>query len=240
MERKQALTLLKYLITYRGHAIPRERLMECLWPEVDEHHGRDRLKVTLYYLRNQLREAGIEDEIIETVNHAYLLRGDKIWLDADVFELAIAEGTLLLEQKNCKDAIDKFEQAQHLYRGDYLEQDIYEDWCAEERERQRELYLYMFAKLAQCYAELGFFFKAIQACRSALACEPCREYFHRTLMIYLTQSGQRDQVIIHYKECQQILQRELGVEPMAETQEIYLQILDNKFEESRLIVSTLK
>jgi len=227
-KRKQALTLLKYLITCRGHAVPRERLMECLWPEGDEHHGRDRLKVTLYYLRNQLREAGIADEVVETVGHAYLLRGDKIWLDADVFELSIFEGTSLMEQGNWDEAMHCFEDAHRLYRGDYLEDEPYEDWCAEERERLRELYLNMLAKLAQCYVEGGGFFKAVQVCRSALTCEPCREYFHRMLMVYLTQSGQRDQAITHYKDCQRILKQELGVEPMTETQKIYQQILEHE------------
>jgi len=110
-KRKQAVKLLKYLITYRGHDVPRERLMECLWPEVDEHHGRDRLKVILYYLRSQLRKAGIQTKIVETVNHAYLLRGDKIWLDADVFELFISEGMLLLEKGHWQQAMNRFGQA---------------------------------------------------------------------------------------------------------------------------------
>ncbi len=230
-KRKQALKLLKYLITHRGHAIPRERLVECLWPDVDEHHGRDRLKVTLYYLRNQLRKAGISDEIIETINHTYLLRADKIWLDADIFELTISEGSFLTERKNWKEAIRSFDQVQHLYRGEYLEEEIYEDWCAEERERLRELYLDMLAKMAQCYAELNLFSKAVQVCRRALACEACREYFHRALMIHLTQAGQRDQAISHYKNCQKILLQELGVEPMVETKAIYKQIVECKISE---------
>lgn len=223
-KRKQAITLLKYLITYRGHAVPRERLMECLWPEVDEHHGRDRLKVTLYYLRNQLRKAGIQSEIVETVNHAYLLRGDKIWLDADVFELSISEGMILLDKGLWQQAVSSFEQAKIMYRGDYLEEEVYEDWCAEERERLAELYLNMLEKLAQCYAQQKCFSKAVKICRSALANEPCREYFHRALMCYLSQSGQRDQAIAHYKICQQVLLQELGVEPMKETQQTYRQI----------------
>jgi len=111
-----------------------------------------------------------------------------------------------------------------------LEEDIYEDWCAEERERLSELYLNMLEKLAQCYARKKYFSKALSACRSALACEPCREYFHRALMIYLSLAGQRELAIAHYRICQQVLLQELGVEPMKETQQTYRQILHDNLE----------
>ena len=54
-ERKQALTLLKYLVAHLGHPVHREALSEYLWPDIDESHGWERLKVTVYSLRRQLR-----------------------------------------------------------------------------------------------------------------------------------------------------------------------------------------
>ncbi|MCH7697009.1 MAG: winged helix-turn-helix domain-containing protein, partial [Proteobacteria bacterium] len=188
-KRKQALTLLKYLVTYRDHAVPRERLVECLWPEVDERRGWERLKVTIYYLRSQLRAAGIQDDVVETSGRSYLVRSDRVWIDTDTFETLISEGAMLQSRHKWDEALNCYKQAKHLYRGDYLEEDIYEDWCAEERERLRELYLDMLGDMAQCYGDLGRCRDAARICRTALVCEPCREAFHRALMTYLNRLG---------------------------------------------------
>ncbi len=65
-ERKQAVTLLKFLVAHLGRAVPREVLSQFLWPDSDERSGRERLKVTIYALRRQLRAAGMTEDIVET------------------------------------------------------------------------------------------------------------------------------------------------------------------------------
>jgi len=80
-KRKQAVTLLKYLITQLDRPVHRERLIDCLWPDADEKQGWGRLKVTMYYLRRELRANGISDDAVKTIDNAYLLRRDAIWVD---------------------------------------------------------------------------------------------------------------------------------------------------------------
>lgn len=72
-KRKQALLVLKYLVTYWGQAVHRGRLVECLWREASEGQGRQRLKVTVHSLRRQLQEAGCPPGVIETAGEAYRL-----------------------------------------------------------------------------------------------------------------------------------------------------------------------
>jgi len=226
--RKQAVTLLKYLITQTGRPIHRERILGCLWPDADESRGWDRLKVTISYLRHQLRELGMHDDILTTVGKAYLLRRDAIRVDAGTFEGLIAEGRGLQAEQRNEEALGRYAEAEHLYRGDYLEEDIFADWCAEERERLRELYLEMLADMVQCCAEYGDYAEAARLCRKALVREPCRESFHRTLIEFLARLGHADQALAQYQYCQQILAQELGVDPMPETRRIYRQILQSK------------
>jgi len=64
--RKQSLTLLKYLVTQAGRPIHRERILDCLWPQTDPHRGWDRLKVTISYLRQQLRDLRRRRNVRET------------------------------------------------------------------------------------------------------------------------------------------------------------------------------
>ncbi len=227
-ERKQALTLLKYLVTHLGRDVHRERLIECLWPEVNEIQGRERLKVTVYFLRRQLRAAGARQDAVATTGQAYMLRREAVWVDAHAFEALVAEGAALERQHRPDEALRYYEEAQRLYRGDYLEEDLYADWCAEERARLREIYLEMLAGMAESYAERGDYALAAQVCRTALVREPCRESFHRALMEHLVRLGRADWAVAQFHHCQRVLAQELGVEPMPETQRLYRQILNGE------------
>ena len=225
-KRKQALTLLKYLITQLDRPVHRERLVDCLWPGVDERRGWGRLKVTMYYLRHELRGNGMSNEVVKTVDNSYLLRRDAVWVDVDVFERLVTEGRELQDQAQWSDALDRYVEAQRLYRGDYLEEETFADWCAEERERLHELYLEMLGRTAECHAELGQYDEVVQVYRKALVFDPCRESFHRLLMQYLIKYGRADLALIQYRHCQQVLAREFGTEPLPETQRLYQQILN--------------
>ena len=224
-KRKQAVTLLKLLITQLDRPVHRERLLECLWPGVDQRRGWGRLKVTMYYLRQELRGNGMSDEVVKTVGNSYLLRRDAVWLDADVFERLVTEGRALQDQAQWSDALDRYVEAQCLYRGDYMEEETFSDWCAEERERLRELYLEVLARTAECHAELGQYAEVVQVYRKALVFDPCRESFHYLLMEYLVKSGRPDLALAQYRHCQQVLAREFGTQPLPETRRLYQKIL---------------
>ena len=225
-KRKQAITLLKYLVNQLDRPVHRERLIDCLWPDVDEKQGWGRLKVTMYYLRQQLRDNGVRDEVVKTIDNAYLLRRDVIWVDTDVFERFVTEGQALQQQGQWRDALSRYNEARHLYQGDYMEEEMYSDWCAEERERLHEVYLEMLARTAECYAGLDQYADAIHICRKALVFDPCRENFHCVLMGYLAKSGRPDLALIQYRHCQQVLAREFDGTPLPETQRLYQQILN--------------
>ncbi|MFQ5644903.1 MAG: BTAD domain-containing putative transcriptional regulator, partial [Thiogranum sp.] len=225
-KRKKAVTLLKYLITQLDRPVHRERLLDCLWPDVDASRGWGRLKVTMYYLRRELRGNGMSDEVVKTVGKSYVLRRDAGWVDVDVFERLVTEGRSLQDQAQWGDALDRYVAAQRLYRGDYLEEETFADWCAEERERLHELYLETLARTAECHAELGQYAEVVQVYRKALVFDPCRESFHCLLMEYLVKYGRPDLALVQYRHCQEILAREFGAEPLPETQRIYRQILE--------------
>ncbi len=224
-KRKQAVTLLKYLVTQLDRPVHRERLLDLLWPDVPENLAMGRLKVTMYCLRRELRASGISDEVVKTVGNAYLLRRDAVWVDANAFERLVTEGRMLQKQNQCDNALDRYNQARHLFRGDYLEEDTFADWCAEERERLHELYLETLARTAECHAELGQYAKAVHICRKALVFDPCRENFHYALMKYLVINGHPELALAQYRSCEQFLAREFDTAPLPKTQRLYQKIL---------------
>lgn len=224
-KRRQAVTLLKLLVTQLDRPVHRERIVDCLWPDVDEKRGWGRLKVTMYYLRTQLRAAGAGEDAVRTVGDAYLLKRDAVWVDAENFEKLVAEGRALQGKGRGDDALRCYEEARFLYRGDFFEQDALADWCAEERERLGEIYMEMLSRKAECHAERGEYAEAVQVCRKGLVHDACRESFHRALMQYLSRLGRPDGAIAQFRHCHAVLAREFGVEPMPETQRLYRQIL---------------
>mgnify|MGYP001259583685 CR=1 FL=1 len=224
-KRRQAVTLLKFLVSQLDRPVHRERILDCLWPDVDEERGWGRLKVTMYYLRTQLRAAGAGENAVQTVGDAYLLKRDAVWVDADNFEKRVAEGRALEAKGRGSDALRCYEEAQFLYRGNYFEQDAFADWCAEERERLGEIYMEMLTRKADCHAQRGEYAEAVQMCRKGLVHDPCRESFHRALMQYLARLGRPDWAVAQFRHCQATLAREFGAEPTPETQRLYRQIL---------------
>jgi DNA-binding SARP family transcriptional activator len=162
---------------------------------------------------------------VRTVGDAYLLRRDAVWVDAENFEKLVDEGRALQGKGRGDEALRCYDEAQFLYRGEYLEQDVFADWCAEERERLGEIYMEMLTRKAECHAERGEYAEAAQVCRKGLVHDPCRENFHRALMQYLVRLGRADWAIAQFRHCQAVLAREFGVEPTPETQRLYEAIL---------------
>ncbi len=223
--KQQSLTLLKLLAARVGRAVPREVLSEWLWPEADERSGRERLKVTIYALRHQLRAAGLNEEIIETVDGAYLLRREAVWIDVEAFDRCVTDGSARQRQEQWEAALHSYMEARRLYRGDYMEENIHADWCAEERDRLREVHLEMMASMAECHAACDRYPEAVSLYRSILVDDPCREGIHRTLMTHLARLGHYDSAVAQYHHCARILAEELDVEPMPETRRLYERIL---------------
>jgi len=224
-QRKQSVSLLKYLASHLGQPVHREVLIEQFWPDIDESRGRKRLKVLVYFLRHQLHAAGVRGEVLETAGKNYRLNDKRIWLDSVAFENLIAEGARLQDQQQWREALGRYDEAKQLYKGDYMANDIYADWCAAERDRLRESYLEMLTGMVDCHAARSEHSDAVKTCQTALACDPLRESFHRLLMECHVRLGRTEAALAQYRACERILATELGAEPLPETQRLYRQIV---------------
>lgn len=232
-KRRQAAVVLKCLVSHLGRPVHRERLIEWLWPEADETRGWERLKVTISFLRAKLRDGGAVADTIETVGQSYLLRRDAVWVDSDTFASLVSAGWGLLNDGELVQAQARFEEAESLYRGDYLEDEPYAEWCAEERARFREIHLELLAGLAKCYAEAGLFMEATRVCRTALANDPCRESFLRALLENLVNLGRPDWAEAQYATWCRSLDEEYGFQPTHETVKAYHELVGDRGSESR-------
>ncbi len=155
----------------------------------------------------------------------YLLNDEITWLDALAFQKLVAKGSRLQGQQRWHEALTCYDEAKHLYKGDYMANDIYADWCTAERDQLRENYLEMLAGMADCYAACSRDSDAVTTCRLALVFDPLQERFHCLLMGHLARLGRTDSALAQYRTCQSILAEELGVEPLPGTQLLYRRIV---------------
>ncbi len=222
-------SLLKVLLTERGHIVPKERLMELLWPDLAPRSAANSLRVGISHLRRILEPAldrPADSTFILTHSQGYTFHlTPRCWIDVDAFQNVIARGQQSEQRAEWGPAIAAYQSAQELYRGDYLEEDPYEDWAIGPREQLREAYLDGLSRLAECHAHQGHHRRALAACQKVLALDPLRESVYRQVMVYHHRLGQRDQALRAFEQCRGLLADELGVDPMPETVGVHTRIL---------------
>lgn len=214
----------KILLARRAQVVPASQLSELLWPGEDPQAGRSRLHVRISQLRRTL---GDGKSWVQTVDGGYLFNPDeRCWLDTAAFEAAAARAVQLQEQGQQLAAIESYEQAHRLYRGDFLAEDLYLDWTFPQREAYRERYLVLLAELAECYAQQGRYRLAAARLQEALTRDPLRESIYVRLMLYHYYAGERTQALRVFERCRQLLADELQVAPLDSTSQLVEQIRD--------------
>ncbi len=214
---QQTRTVLKVLLARRGRVILADQLLEILWPDEDPDAARGRLHVRISQLRRALHPDQ-RSAFVRTAEGGYTFNPDAgCWIDAVEFEARARAGRRHQENGALVEAIGAYEAARALYRGDFLEEDLYEDWAFTERERLRERFLTMLTELAECYAQRGRYRRAIDRCRQVVGADPCRESVYVRLMVYHYYAGEQGQALRTVERCREVLASELGVEPLPAT-----------------------
>ncbi len=223
---RQNRTILKVLLCRRGAVVPADQLLEILWPDDNIESSRRRLHVRISQLRHTLAPNDPTAFIINA-SGGYIFRAQaECWIDTVVFENQAERGRRAQEENDLVEAISTYETARTLYRGDFLEENLYDDWSFVERERLRERNLTVLNELAECYAQQGRFRRAIGYCHQILAADPYREAVYVRLILYYYYAGERTLSIRTYERCRRILADELGTQPLPSTEAIINHIRD--------------
>lgn len=202
------LPLLAYLVLNRARPSYRSHAASVLWPDESEDDARDKLRRYVYHLRTSLPQprAGwirATDETLQWNADA------PSWSDVDAFERCVRD--------------DALADAVAAYGGD-LAENLYDDWVFAHRERLRSDYLASLAALAQRDRAAGAYGAALGWTQRLLAADALREDVVRTAMAIRHESGDRAGALSDYAAFAQRVRRELGVEPMPETEALRARI----------------
>jgi DNA-binding SARP family transcriptional activator len=224
----KAIAILKYLIANRRRLISQDHLMGWLWPESNLKKARWSLNSAVHCLRKILwscpSSEGVSYVVLEE-GHYRLGPGVRVATDVDEFDERHEEGRRLESEGRHEEAVACYERAVGLYRGDYLIEDLYEDWTMIERERLANAYMDALGRLAARYMEAGRLGESIETCFRALEKDRCHEDSHRLLMRCYARLGQRGRTLRQYKLCERVLAQEYGTAPSPETRVLYGDLL---------------
>ncbi|CAN5159145.1 hypothetical protein BH09ACT13_BH09ACT13_13570 [soil metagenome] len=208
---KKARDLLKILVAHRGQSLPRDSVMELLWPDEDPRKTSNRLSVALNVVRGVLDpERRLEqDHYVASDGDSIRLVLPHVSVDLEDFLTAAATGLSAFRQKGAKSSA-LLEQAEAAYGGDFLEEDRYEDWAAPRRDEVRAAYLEVLRALAAL--ELSAEAPSARYHLRALSLDPYDEDTHLALVSALIAGGRHGEARRAYRQYVMSMRR-IGVEP---------------------------
>jgi DNA-binding SARP family transcriptional activator len=223
---RKALSVIKCLVIYHPKPISKDILMDLLWPDADAESARRNLHQAIYSLRQTMKEGAPDYQHVLFENEHYFLNpGMDIWLDFVEFEENYRRGQQMEQLNRVNEAMQAYEAAELLYRGDFMVEDLYEDLPIARRHYFWGIYLSTAFRLSQCYMKLGQIRAAIAVNQKVLERDRTHEAAHQALMKCYVLLGQRNLAVRQYQICVEILKEELNLPPSVETRDIYQQII---------------
>lgn len=214
--------LFKYLITNRDKEIYSEVIMDSLWPEQAYADPRHTLRTMIYRLRQilDIKPGKAEASCIKFSHGSYCWNTEQeYWLDIEVFERLAHEGHQLTASDPVA-AIDKYQDAVRLFKGDYLSELAYSEWVIPIRNYYHRLYLQTVLELITLLEKARRYAEVIKVCEKAFLIEFFEEELHISFLQALLKEGKTRQAMNHYEYATTVLYRELGVKPSPAMREL--------------------
>jgi len=214
----KARSLLKLLALSPSHRLPREQVVDLLWPDLSPEAAANNLHQTLHGVRRALRTPDGTGEVRLQHGLLSLPPDGGLWGDVDAFESAASTA-----RRSDDPALHH--TALGLYAGDLLPDDLYDDWATWRREGLHQTYLQLLLGVARRHEARGELKQAMEALQGAIQCEPTLEESHVALMRLYAAAGQRRQALRQYALLREVLAVELDAEPDESSRRMHAVIL---------------
>ena len=223
--RKRKSGQLLVLLLSQDSPLPRDQVMDRLWPDLDPEAADTSLRVSLHHLRRLLephlggrsRSRYIQSE----GGLIWFSRQPEVSVDLDQFREALGRAVDAAEGSNRAVAVQHYEQASKVYRGDLSTDDPYSSPLEELRTALREQYTSVLDWLGGYYwHEAQDPAKAILAFKQRLTLDAAHEAAHQALMRIYLENGQVGAARQQYSTCREALANGLGVTPSRATESL--------------------
>ena len=167
-------------------------------------------------LRYALRS--VHHQLVVTQDDSIRLNPTLVTVDAIEFD-TLASGS----------SVGRTRQAAEVYTGNLLEafssgSEGLDIVITEERLRYWRMAVSVFGRLLATQIKAGWWESAVDTASRLLSLDPSQEVVHRTLMRLQMEQGRPDSALRRYQECVDILRRDFGRAPSAETERLHAEI----------------
>lgn len=228
-----AKSLFKLFLTRPREAIVKDIIMGYLWPEYNTQAASNNLKVAIHGLRkilNQFLGQNSKYPSIVFKSGSYELNPQiELWIDIEQFEYHWGLGRRLEKEGELKAAIKEFEAAEELYRGDYMEDEPYDDKFLIRRETLKDIYLIILGKIADYLLQTKDYEGSIIYSQKIISKDNCREDAYRRLMLCYSRQGNRNRAMRWYEICCHAMRVELDTTPEPDTTDLYQRLFNDEY-----------
>jgi DNA-binding SARP family transcriptional activator len=215
------------LVMERRHGVTRDALANAVWPEGLPDTWSSALRSVISRVRAFVAQALAEEDgdVLVARGGVYLLRlpADTI-VDVELAENEIAAARDAVDRHRFEVALRSATEATRRLRGPFLT-DHDSEWVRLQREHLGDLLVTGLEVACRAASALGDGAVSLSAALEATQLAPLRESAHRCLMAAHAAAGNRAQALRAYQRLRRMLAEELGVDPDAETEAAYLQLL---------------
>lgn len=193
----RATQLVQILSLAPQRRLPRDQVIEALWPQLEPEAGAANLRKAAHHARQAL---GRHDSLVLHGGEVSLWPHGTVVVDVDAFDQTATAALARRDRGTC-------EEAAAAYGGDLLPGSPYEAWTEPTRERLRARFIELLRASAQW--------------ERLVRVEPTDEPAHRELMAHELDAGNRAAAVRWYAHLREALQQELGVTPDRDTEALY-------------------
>ena len=214
----KTLDLLRLLALHRDRPVRTDRIVDLLWPDVEEPRGRASLRTAASQLRRVLHPECIERSVDGLVlRHA--------WVDVTSFRALAAEAAAARRSGQLARTVAAGWAAEGLYLRDFQAQDDESLWARDERSSLARLRTSVLVDASESAAELGWFRDALDLAARLVDLEPSHEVAHRVLMAGQAGLGRDDEALRTFERIRVRLDEELGSRPSQPTRELHARVV---------------
>ena len=223
---KRARDILCFIASRRHRRASKDTIIDTFWGEADFEAVEKNFHPTVSHIRKALNSnQPLKQNFLLYRDGDYMLNPEFSYrIDTEEFDRLLTEGEAARRARQQEAYVAAYEQAIALYRGEFM-QGSYDDWVEEQRSYYSEQYLRMLETLAATAQKAEEWPRSIDLAQSILRADPFREDVHCMLMRAHAALGLRAAVREQYETLRRLLRKELGVEPAAETQRIYKEMM---------------
>ncbi|HEX7174343.1 MAG TPA: BTAD domain-containing putative transcriptional regulator [Pyrinomonadaceae bacterium] len=223
---RRARDILCFIASRRHRRASKDTIIDTFWPDADFEAVEKNFHPTVSHIRKGLNSnQPLKQNFLLYRDGDYQLNPEfSYFMDTEEFDRLLAEGEAARRARDTETSVRAFESAIKLYRGEFVS-GSYDDWVEEQRTYYREQYLRLLEMLAAAAQKAEDWPRSQLLAQHILREDPFREDVHCMVMRSQAAQGNRVAVREQYEMLRKLLRKELGVEPAAETQRTYKDLI---------------